>query len=376
MPHLIIAGGGAAGLAAAVTAASHGARVTLLERADRVGKKILQTGNGRCNLTNLAVSPDAYNAPAFVAPVLSALDCNAMREFFASLGLMTYADNEGRVYPVSDAASGVLDVLRLASEERGVQTVCSFDAVSLRGSTVVSADGRKVHGDAVLVATGGGTELLRSAGHTITPFSPILCPLKTDIAPLRGLSGLRAKCAVTLSRDGRSLHTMRGEVLFRDYGVSGIVIFDLSRFAKAGDALSLDLLPDIAEEELCKLLRDRRIAHPTRRGEAFLTGVFHSRIALAVLRAAGSDDPAALAHAAKALTVAVQGCGDRKQAQVTRGGAKLDEFDPATLRSRKNAQLYAAGEALDIDGACGGYNLHWAFASGIRAAECAVGGQK
>ena len=372
--HLVIVGGGAAGLAAAVTAARLGAQVTVLERADRVGRKILQTGNGRCNLSNTAVSPAAYNAPDFVAPVISKIGCDKLRSFFAGLGLFSYADEQGRVYPVSDAASSVLDILRVSCDEHSVQTLCGFEATRILPDGVIcAADGRTVLGDAVMIATGGGTTLLKSAGHRIVPFSPVLCPLKTDTAPIRGLSGLRAKCAVTLLRGEKTLHSLHGELLFRDYGVSGIVIFDLSRYAEPGDVLSVDLLPDFTYAELCKLFTDRAAMHPLRRGETFLTGIFHSRIAAALLRAAGGTNPIKLAQTVKKFRLTVRGCGDQKQSQVTRGGAALTEFDSGTLRSLFSPRLYAAGEALDIDGACGGYNLHWAFASGILAAHSAIG---
>ncbi len=372
--HIAVIGGGAAGLAAAVTAAKLGGRVTLLERADRVGKKILQTGNGRCNLTNTAVAPEAYNAPEFTRPVLQNIDCTALRDFFTELGLLTYADGAGRVYPVSDAAASVLDVLRLSCAEADVRTLCGFAAVDLApDGSVTGTDGQKIAADAVIVATGGGTELLKRAGHRISPFSPVLCPLATDTAPIRGLSGLRARCSVTLLRDGAPLRALSGELLFRDYGVSGIVIFDLSRYAKPGDVLSIDLLPTLSEPELCKLFEQRHREHPDRTGADFLTGMFHSRISSALLRAAGGTDAVHLARTVKSFSLTVRGCGDAKQAQVTRGGAMLSEFDPATLRSRLRENLYAAGETLDIDGACGGYNLHWAFASGITAARAAMG---
>lgn len=370
---LLIIGGGAAGLAAAAAGAQCGAEVTILERVDRVGKKLLQTGNGRCNLTNISVSPDAYNAPEFVAPVLEALPAMSIRSFFEDLGLLTYADSEGRVYPISDAAASVLDVLRLAARDAGVEIVCGAEAVSLApDATIQTADGRTYHGDAVIVSTGGGTALLESIGHSMVPFSPILCPLKTDTAMIRGLSGQRIRCGVTLKRKGENVVSMRGEVLFRDYGVSGIVIFDLSRYAKKGDQILLDLFPDMDYKELCKLLFQRQRLFPHRAEEEFLTGLFHSRIAAALLRQAGGADPKALASLIKGLPLQVQGCGDPKQAQVTRGGASLSEFDPVTLRSRLHPRLFATGEALDIDGRCGGFNLHWAFASGITAARAAM----
>ena len=370
---LLVIGGGAAGLAAAVAGAGCGAEVTILERADRVGKKILQTGNGRCNLTNVSVSPDAYNAPDFVVPVLEALPTERIRSFFEDLGLLTYADPEGRVYPISDAAASVLDVLRLAARDAGVEAVCGAEVTVLApDGTVKTADGETYHGDAVIVASGGGTALLESTGHSSAPFSPILCPLKTDTSMIRGLSGQRIRCGVTLKRKGQEIVSMRGEVLFRDYGVSGIVIFDLSRYAKKGDQILLDLFPDMDYKELCKLLFQRQRLFPGRAEEEFLTGLFHSRIAAALIRQAGGADPKALATLIKGLPLQVQGCGDPKQAQVTRGGAALSEFDPVTLRSCLHPRLFAAGEALDIDGRCGGFNLHWAFASGITAARAAM----
>ena len=191
MKKILILGGGAAGLAAALHAAQSGAQVTLAERDERVGQKLLRTGNGRCNFTNLHVSESAYNHPSFVRPVLEKWDAEAMRAFFSELGLLSYEDPAGRVYPRSDTAASVLDVLRLACRRYGVETVTGFDAARLDGANVQARDGRTLSGDAILVATGGGTQLLKSAGHRIVPFSPVLCPLKTDTAPIRGLSGIR-----------------------------------------------------------------------------------------------------------------------------------------------------------------------------------------
>jgi predicted Rossmann fold flavoprotein len=369
---ILIVGGGAAGLAAAVTAAVCGGSVTLLERAERVGKKILKTGNGRCNLSNTRVVPEGYNTPNFVRPVLSHIGCAELREFFAQLGLLTYSDLEGRVYPVSNTAASVLDVLRLSAEELGVVTVCGFDAARLIPRGVISADGQKISSDAVIVAAGGGAALLETVGHSVTPFSPVLCPLATDAAPIRGMSGVRLQCMATLVRGGHALLTLPGEVLFRDYGLSGIVIFDFSRFARMGDEISLDLMPEYERGEIAKLLQNRKTRHSSREGKDLLTGIFHSRVSAALLRAAG-DDCDKLAATIKDFRISVRGAAEPAQAQVTRGGAKLAEFSPDTLRSAYHDWLYAAGEVLDVDGQCGGFNLHWAFASGITAARAAAG---
>lgn len=375
--HVAIIGGGGAGLAAAVASSEAGASTVILEKNGRVGKKLLTTGNGRCNMTNLAVSPNGYSQPGFVAGILSRFGCGELRGHFEKLGLWSRADAEGRVYPISDSSASVLDVLRRACAERGATERCGFEAVSVSASdggfVVASRSGDAIGADAVIVATGGGATLLSQAGHPIVPFSPVLCPLATDIATIRGLSGLRRRCRATLTRGGTVLAEETGEVLFRDYGVSGITVFDLSRFASSGDELYLDLMPDMDEALLSLRLAERASNHPDWAGAEFLTGIFHKRVAQAILKAAGAADPDSLCRAIKHFRLQVTGTGDEKQAQVTRGGADISGFSPLTLESMLSAGLYAAGETLDIDGRCGGYNLHWAFASGFTAGEHAAG---
>ena len=398
MRHVAVIGGGAAGLAAAIAAAQAGARVTVHEARERVGQKLLATGNGRCNLTNTGVVPAAYNAPAFVAPALAQHGCEETRAWFAQLGLLTVEEREGRVYPLSNTANSVLDVLRAACERLGVQV--------LTGQRVQRIADVAAGADAVVVACGGGSMLLETAGHALVPAQPALCSLACDVQPLRGLAGVRAKAQVSVlagaaaGTAGTSVAPAGGpaadvpgavrfrevgEVQFKDYGVSGVVVFDASRFARPGDVLVLDFMPQLAQEELAALLAQRLQAlaagdaAPTY--EQLLCGMWHTRVNAAVLRAAGckSSAPAnaaalaGVAQAAKGLRTQVKGPGDVKHAQVTRGGAALAQFDAATLQSRLQPGLYAAGEALDVDGRCGGYNLHWAWASGRVAGACAAG---
>ena len=376
MKKTVILGGGAAGLCAAITAARAGASVTICEKDDRVGKKILRTGNGRCNLSNTHVSPSAYNHPDFVTPVLKEWECNTLRTFFKTLGLYTYEDDAGRIYPVTDAAASVLDVLRLECAHRNVNIITGFEVASVtKGLTVTSHDGRVLHADAVIAATGGGTKPLEKAGLENLRFSPVLCPLKTDLDNIKGLSGIRIDCRAELLRDGESIVTEEGELLFRDYGISGIMVFDLSRFTQKGDIISLDLMPSMSKESLTAELRRREKLFAWREGSDYLAGMFHSRVAQTLLRRAGSRDAVKLAEVIKNFRLTVLGCGDVKQAQVTRGGLDTTQFDPATLMCRTIPNLYACGEALDIDGRCGGYNLHWAFASGITAGKLLGGGK-
>lgn len=371
---IFVIGGGAGGLAAAIAAARAGADVTIWEKANRVGKKILKTGNGRCNLSNQYVRASAYNHPDFVTPVLAETGCSELLDFFHELGLWTVADSEGRIYPRSDTAASVLDVLRLGCAEAGAREVCSTEVSALRpekgGWRVELQNGAYHHADAVIVATGGGTNLLKGLEHPTVPFSPVLCPLRTDIGPIRGLTGLRVKCRARLIQGKKVIADERGEILFRDYGVSGILALDLSRFAEKGQILSLDLMPELSEEALLGKLWARM--ELDRSPEEFLTGVFHRRVSEALLRLAGGTDPEDLTRVIKHLTLEVYGHGDTANAQVTRGGADVSAFDPHTLASLRYPGLYAIGEALDIDGRCGGYNLHWAFASGLAAGRSAA----
>ncbi len=371
-----VVGGGAGGLAAAVAAAREGAQVTILEMANRVGKKLLRTGNGRCNLTNRRVGPEGYNRPGFTAPVLAETDCAGLLAFFSSLGLWTTADGEGRVYPRSDTAASVLDVLRLACAQLGVQEVCSSEVAAIEpeagGYSVLLRSGVRYPAHRVIVATGGGTSLLRPLGYPYIPFSPVLCPLQTDTGPIRGLTGLRVRCRARLYDGRRPAAEGSGEILFRDFGVSGILALDLSRHVQRGMTLSLDLMPETGLRAL-----EARLEAQSRLGRApeeLLTGIFHRRVGEALFRAAGSTAPSPVARAIKDFRLTVFGPGDTGNAQVTRGGADPSYFDPATLESRRHPGLYAVGEALDVDGRCGGFNLHWAFASGLAAGRSAAHG--
>ncbi len=387
-----IIGGGAAGLSAAIAAARLGADVVLLEADSRVGRKILASGNGRCNLTNLSVSPAAYNRPEFVAPALSAYPYEAINQFFGSMGLLSAADEEGRVYPVTNAAGSVLDVLRMECARLGVDVRCDYKATGIfraqgaGGFEVSSAEGMAARARTVVVTTGGGGSLLAGMGHGMAPTTPVLGPMKTDTEPIRGLSGVRVRCAATLlagighdDTGGAAVATERGELLFRDYGVSGIMVFELSRYLESDCALSIDLFPDFTALELEAVLERRCAELSWRTLDTLFVGMLHDRVARAVLRAAAiaMDTPLSavshrrLAIALKEFRLRIIGTGDAKQAQVTRGGASVDQFDPGTMASRHEEGLFAAGEVLDIDGRSGGFNLHWAWASGIVAGEAA-----
>ena len=392
--NVIVIGGGAAGLMAALTAAERGHAVTLLERQPRVGKKLLATGNGRCNLTNRNLSGSCYHSgtAGFVSHALAAFSAEDAVVFFRSLGLLTVTEDSGRVYPLSDQAGSVVDVLRFAAEAAGVTLRTDAEVTALRptakGFTLHVGD-EVLRADKVILCCGGmaapklggtksGYELLQSLGHRATKLYPALVQIKTDNTYVRSLKGVRADAAVTLKRDGEILAQSAGEVQFTDYGVSGPAVFEISRAAcseKGALTVHLDLLREVDLSDAAELMEARCRAMPSLTLENLLTGTVHNRLGRTVLRWCGFElntpvtalrpgDRKKIAAALKDFSLPVTGNQGFDAAQVTAGGIRADEFDPRTMESRLVPGLYAAGEVLDVDGDCGGYNLQWAWASG------------
>ena len=397
--NVIVIGGGASGLMAAITAARGGHSVTLLERQARVGRKLLSTGNGRCNLTNLNMGLPYYHGQdaAFIRPAFEALSLDATLDFFHGLGLLTTAEDNGRVYPYSDQAGSVVDVLRFAADAAGVTTRAGFEVTGLkktkRGFTVLSAE-ETLPADRVIVCCGGmaggklggtrsGYLLLQSMGHNMTKLYPALVQVKTDTTYVKALKGVRATGELTLCRGRDTVAESRGEVQFTEFGVSGPAVFDLSRSAaveKPPLTLHIDLLPRLSAADTEALLRQRAALMPELTTENLLAGMLHNRLGRTLLRYAGFGltEPVAALGAAERQRIAeaihdfalpVTGVLGFDGAQVTAGGVRTDEFDPETLQSRLVPGLYAAGEVLDIDGDCGGYNLQWAWSSGHLAGQ-------
>lgn len=394
---VLVIGGGAAGMMAALTAAENGHAVTLLERQGRVGRKLMATGNGRCNLTNHHVSPAHYHGetPDFCRHALAAFDVESTLLYFAGLGLLTTAEDSGRVYPFSNMAGSVLDVLRFALENSGIDlhTGCVVTGIKKKGNTflVRTESGEEFTADRVILAAGGaaggkvggvmdGYQLAKGLGHHRTALYPSLVQIKTDPTYPRALKGVKAEAAVTIRRGGEVLAQNRGEVLFTEYGVSGPVIFDISRTAATGGdglTVTLDLFPDWVPREALDWLRQRRQSAGDREAGTLLTGALHSRLGQMVCKAAGFTNQRAadlsdgdlrrIAAQVKGFTLPITGVCGFDQAQVTAGGLRCGEFDPHTMESRLVPGFYACGEVLDIDGDCGGYNLQWAWSSGHAA---------
>ena len=395
--NVCVIGGGAAGMLAALTAAENGHRVLLLERQSRVGRKLLATGNGRCNLSNYHVSPAHYHGGAsFCDFALSQFDVGKTLQYFASLGLLTVSEASGRIYPMSNMAGSVLDVLRYALErpEIDLQTGQAVTAVrkmpegfSVKTETDTFSAQRLIlaAGGAAGSKVGGGMDgyrLAKSLGHHRTALYPSLVQLKTDPTYPRALKGVKAQCGISICRGSQVLARNSGEVLFTEYGVSGPAIFDLSRSVSAGGSdltCLLNFFPDWEEAEVLHWLSQRQAAMAAHEASTLLTGSCHTRLGQMICKSAGftnqraagltRDDLRRIARQATHFALPITGTCGFDQAQVTAGGLDTSEFDPRTLQSRLVPGLYACGELLDIDGDCGGYNLQWAWSSGRLAGK-------
>ena len=298
---VLIIGAGASGMMAALTAAEDPAnRVTLLERQARVGRKLLATGNGRCNLSNIHASAEHYHGsdPDFIYPALRYFPVDSTLSFFQQLGLLTVTEDSGKVYPFSDQANSVVDILRFALEQRGVDLRCGCEVLSIskkaRGYNVKTAD-EAFYCDKLILACGGaagsklggtdwGYKLLESMGHSTTPLRPCLVQVKTDVSMTRGLKGIRADAAITLKRNGQTVATNAGEVQFTDFGISGPAIFELSREVEGGEQiLLLDLMRPWQEEEVTAMLLQKQAGFPDLAAEELLTGILHNRLGKVIL---------------------------------------------------------------------------------------------
>lgn len=398
--NIIILGGGASGLAAAISAARMGADVTVLERSDRVGRKILASGNGRCNLSNEAITNTHYHgAPAFLGEVFDALPPGEVLDFFRSIGLLTCVE-DGRIYPHSLQASSVLDVLRLACERHGVHIKTQSEVMGITparkgGYHITLSGGETLYASQVICAGGGkaaaklGTNgsfypLLSSLGHQVTPLYPALVQLRCRHKALPSLKGIRIKTQITLHIQGESPIREEGELLFTDYGVSGVCVFQISCHAaraiaqKKQTTLTIDFLPGYSRDDF-----DERFElfanEPT---PNLFTGVFHKMIAQALLREANIDTATCaqmstvqrgkLFELLHAFPLPVTGTQPFEQAQVTAGGINTRDICASTMESHLAPGLYITGELLDVDGPCGGYNLHFAWTSGILAGRHAA----
>ena len=396
-----IIGAGASGMAAALAAAENpNTQVILLERQARVGRKLQATGNGRCNLSNLNASPDFYygeDKGEFARFALEKYNVENTLEWFRSLGLYTVAEPSGRVYPYSDQANSVVDVLRFALEKPNIQLRTGFEVTRVKKT----GDGFALDGgeetvfcDRLVVACGGlagtklggsmsGYKILMKLGHHCTRLRPTLVQVKSDWNGCASLKGVRANCWAEISCNGEFHSAGRGEIQFTEYGLSGPVIFEISRNVcrNPGDwVCRLDLLPDMERAALLRELQRRRGTNLP--AEELLTGILHNRLGRVVTKEAGISLHAPIrmledwelervCATAQGLEIPLTDVMGMDSAQVTAGGIFTSEFEETTMESKLIPGLFACGEVLDIDGDCGGFNLQWAWSSGRLAGFCA-----
>lgn len=393
---LIIIGGGAAGLAAAVTASSYGMRdIAILERQSRTGKKILATGNGRCNLSHNPLSAEDYYGSCQVQEILDGF--GTAEDFFASLGLHCRTDAQGRIYPYSLSAAAVLDALRLACAQNGVEEICDANVTALvpqKHAWLVRTEKCDYIADAVIFAAGGyaapqlGTDgsawrMLEKLGIPITEPRPVLCPILSDAAMLRPLKGLRVKAEAVLLEKAKALYRENGEVQFTQQALSGICIFNMAGYLNLKRLehyqISLNLLPDQKPSETLGMLYAFQAVRCDADCETMLTGIVQKPLARLLLKLCGvrADMPCSSLNGAQMqqltdllhdLRFPAAGVGSWSQAQATAGGVSAEALD-AHLQVKQHPHLYVVGEAVDVHSICGGYHLHWAWSSGAHAAK-------
>ena len=404
---VLVLGGGPAGMAAAIAAARGGAEVSLLERNDRIGKKLLLTGNGKCNFTNLDLRPERYDCdvPSLLSEVLEPFPPETVIRFLEELGVPPLTRHGTWIYPHAEQAAAVLNALRAELERRGVKIETDARILGVRhnkkGGFTVKTERAEFHADRVVAALGGtalpktgsdgsGAAITALLGLKSLPFRPALCPLRSaerENAFFRAAQGVRVPAALSLWVDGKKTAEEAGELQLTKEGFSGISVFQLS--LPAGRALQnkqkaelvLNFLPDLKTDFAFFAKRGAQPFATTL--EAYGNGLVPKNLWLALLRRAGlsagmapgSLRKAELAAIAEQLTAArfpIQGLASYDKAQVSAGGISLRELDPRTLGAKQIPGLYFAGEMLNVTGPCGGYNLHWCFASGLLAGQSAA----
>jgi len=401
-----VVGGGASGMMAAIWAKRMGAEVKILERNPRVGKKILATGNGRCNISNIYCSREHYHgeAPNFVVPALSAFDVKRTLAFFEKLGITPKVEESGKVFPMSDQASSVLDVLLYELQELNIDIQCNAfvkDIKRRKGGFLLELDGgNSVSCEKLILACGGkampssgsdgnGFELARKLGHHIVDIFPALTQLKLEGDFFKQIDGVKFVGTAEILSGGKALAADRGDILFTNYGISGPPILQISRMAgellKHNQKAVLKItMFDMKKNELDDLLARRFANKPARPLDLALVGLINKRLIPVVLKQAGIRDlklPAGKLTAqdrnkiASILTdwrFSITGLRSWPNAQVTAGGVDTDEVNPYTMESKLVPGLYFCGEILDVDGECGGFNLQWAWSSGYVAGVSAA----
>ena len=400
---IAVIGGGASGMIVAITARKSGKEVVVLERKDRILKKVLITGNGRCNITNVNANISNYFGKniSSVENILNSFNPQDTMDFFNGLGIICNEENRGKVYPLSGQASSVVDALRFEAERLGVRIETEFYVRKIEKEgfkfKIYSEERKKIEAGRVIIAAGGqsypelgsngsGFELAKELGHSVTRLSPSIVQLKTEKNQVKGLQGIKTDAAVTAYGDNKKICTYDGELLFTDYGISGNVVFNISFVMPLykNVEFEIDFMEKFDYNELYEILKERKkmMSHLTM--ENYFNGMINKKLGQFLSKVSGIEklskpvkdlndsEIRKLCTVLKKYRIKILDTTGFKNAQVTAGGVSLDEVNSETLESKIVKGLYFSGEVLDVYGECGGFNLQWAWASGYIAGKNAA----
>ena len=400
---IAVIGGGASGMMAAITARKSGKEVVILERKDRILKKVLITGNGRCNITNVNADISNYFGKniSSMENILNSFNPQDTMDFFNGLGSICNEENRGKVYPLSGQASSVVDALRFEAERLGVRIETEFYVRKIEKEgfkfKIYSEERKKIEAGRVVIAAGGqsypelgsngsGFELAKELGHSVTKLSPSIVQLKSEKHQVKGLQGIKTDVAVTAYGDNKKICTYDGELLFTDYGISGNVVFNISFVMPLykNVEFEIDFMEKFDYNELYEILKERKkmMSHLTM--ENYFNGMINKKLGQFLSKVSGIEklskpvkdlndsEIRKLCTVLKKYRIKILDTTGFKNAQVTAGGVSLDEVNSETLESKIVKGLYFSGEVLDVYGECGGFNLQWAWASGYIAGKNAA----
>ena len=397
---IAVIGGGASGMIAAITARKSGKEVVILERKDRILKKVLITGNGRCNITNVNADISNYFGKniSSVENILNRFTPQDTMDFFNGLGIVCNEEKRGKVYPLSGQASSVVDALRFEAEKLGIKIETEFYVRKIEKDgfkfKIYSEDRKKIEAGRVILAAGGqsypelgsngsGFQMAKELGHNVTRLSPSIVQLKTEKNQVKGLQGIKTDVAVTAYGDNKKICTYDGELLFTDYGISGNVVFNISFVMPLykNVEFEIDFMEKFDYNELYEILKERKkmMSHLTM--ENYFNGMINKKLGQFLSKVSGIEklskpvkdlndsEIRKLCTVLKKYRIKILDTTGFKNAQVTAGGVSLNEVNTETLESKIVKGLYFSGEVLDVYGECGGFNLQWAWASGYIAGK-------
>jgi len=398
---MIIIGAGAAGLMAAITNARKGQKVLLLEQNSKIGKKILVSGNGKCNIDNRHISLKRFHSqhPAFIEEVLNGYDFTKIEKFFTSIGLELIEGKEGKMFPMSMQASSVVELLEYEAKRVGVEIICDCTVTNIDKKshtfTIETSQGKKTCGQLVLSSgspaapqlggSNSGYAFATKMGHTLIPRHPSLVQLCSEEIWVKGCAGVKVAGLAKLYANGEYITEKKGDLLFTNYGISGLAILDLSREVSTRLStfdyceLSLDLIPELSKEKLTNLLQSRVKTQSEKPIALWLQGIINKKLIPIILEQSkckvrvedhlNRKEINKLVHTIKNLKLSINDTKGFAGAEVSTGGIITTEVNPQTMESKVVPNLYFAGEILDVDGDRGGFNFHFAWVSGMKVSK-------